>query len=198
MENMAAGDEWIRDGGRVCLDFVNTLRDRWSVPRETLREPADLVRWLHGSELLTAEAAERTPPSALFLARRLREAIDRALLTAAGGGLPLSDDIALINEVAAAAPRPTPRIEIAGDRLVSTSTTAPINDVFAGLGLITLDAVDLLVSADVRHVRVCGADRCGLRFLDRSPAHNRRWCSMARCGNRTKVKRHQTRSAAAT
>ncbi|MFF6787082.1 CGNR zinc finger domain-containing protein [Streptomyces sp. NPDC012510] len=39
-----------------------------------------------------------------------------------------------------------------------------------------------------------GADTCVLRFLDRSPAHNRRWCSMSRCGNRTKVRLHQARA----
>ncbi|WP_329896756.1 CGNR zinc finger domain-containing protein [Streptomyces sp. SP17KL33] len=36
-----------------------------------------------------------------------------------------------------------------------------------------------------RPVRVCGAHACALRFVDHSPARNRRWCSMSRCGNRT-------------
>jgi predicted RNA-binding Zn ribbon-like protein len=53
--------------------------------------------------------------------------------------------------------------------------------------------VELLLSDEIHRVRVCGADRCALRFVDRSPAHNRRWCSMARCGNRTKVRSHQLR-----
>ncbi|WP_443060085.1 CGNR zinc finger domain-containing protein [Streptomyces sp. NBC_00444] len=39
-----------------------------------------------------------------------------------------------------------------------------------------------------------GADRCALRFLDRSPARTRRWCAMSRCGNRTKVRLRQTRA----
>ncbi|WP_210570725.1 CGNR zinc finger domain-containing protein [Streptomyces sp. GESEQ-4] len=39
-----------------------------------------------------------------------------------------------------------------------------------------------------------GADRCATRFLDRSPAGNRHWCSMSRCGNRTRVRLHQTRA----
>ncbi|MFJ9151685.1 CGNR zinc finger domain-containing protein [Streptomyces sp. NPDC102270] len=30
--------------------------------------------------------------------------------------------------------------------------------------------------------------------MDRSPAHNRRWCCMSRCGNRTKVRLHQARA----
>ncbi|MEU0213180.1 CGNR zinc finger domain-containing protein, partial [Streptomyces canus] len=56
------------------------------------------------------------------------------------------------------------------------------------------DAVDLLLSSEIRRVRVCGADECALRFVDRSPARNRRWCSMSRCGNRTKVRLHQARA----
>ncbi|MFI9081446.1 CGNR zinc finger domain-containing protein [Streptomyces sioyaensis] len=35
---------------------------------------------------------------------------------------------------------------------------------------------------------------CGLRFLNRSPAHTRRWRSMSRCGNRAKVRLHQERA----
>ncbi|WP_225886448.1 CGNR zinc finger domain-containing protein [Streptomyces canus] len=50
-----------------------------------------------------------------------------------------------------------------------------------------------MLSAEIRRVRVCGADRCALRLLDRSPARNRRWCSMSRCGNRTEVRLHQPR-----
>ncbi|MFH8834731.1 CGNR zinc finger domain-containing protein [Streptomyces lincolnensis] len=46
----------------------------------------------------------------------------------------------------------------------------------------------------MRRVRVCGADECALRFVDRSPARNRRWCSMSRCANRTKVRLHQARA----
>ncbi|GAB2991873.1 hypothetical protein GCM10023080_067070 [Streptomyces pseudoechinosporeus] len=64
----------------------------------------------------------------------------------------------------------------------------------ASAAVVAHDAVDLLLSAEIRRVRVCGADRCALRFLDRSPARNRRWCSMSRCGNRTKVRLHQART----
>src|SRR5919106_1163022 len=53
-----------------------------------------------------------------------------------------------------------------------------------------------LVAADaVAQVRICAHQRCGLRFLDRSPAHNRQWCSMRRCGNRAKSSRHHARHA---
>ncbi|WP_106252702.1 CGNR zinc finger domain-containing protein [Nonomuraea fuscirosea] len=40
----------------------------------------------------------------------------------------------------------------------------------------------------------CASDRCGLRFVDRSQGGRRRWCSMTRCGNRTKAQRHHLRT----
>ncbi|MFI7632863.1 CGNR zinc finger domain-containing protein [Nonomuraea sp. NPDC049400] len=43
-------------------------------------------------------------------------------------------------------------------------------------------------------MRACGSGRCALRFVDRSQAGNRRWCSMSRCGNRTKARRHHLRT----
>ncbi|MFF7278100.1 CGNR zinc finger domain-containing protein [Streptomyces griseorubiginosus] len=79
-------------------------------------------------------------------------------------------------------------------RLEPAGTASVATDAPAALALLAQDAVDLLLSAEIRRVRVCGADHCALRFADRSPARNRRWCSMSRCGNRTKVRLHQARS----
>ncbi|GAA2855509.1 CGNR zinc finger domain-containing protein [Nonomuraea rubra] len=190
---MAANDAWIRDGGRVCLDFVNTLRDRWDVPRETLEEPEDLVRWLHGAGLVVPGARlPAQPGAALRSARLLREAIDRAVLGAAGGGLPALADVDTINEAVAAAPRPLLQLVIADGRLEQRAERLA-GDVVAGLGLVARDAAELLLSPEVGRVRVCGSDRCALRFVDRSQGGRRRWCSMSRCGNRTKVRRHQER-----
>ncbi|MGR6919043.1 CGNR zinc finger domain-containing protein [[Actinomadura] parvosata] len=189
---MTADDEWIRDGGRVCLDFVNTLRDRWAVPRETLQEPDDLLRWLRGAGLVTHDADPAA--AALAPARSLREAIDRAVLSVAGGGLPGAADVRTINEAVRAAPRPLLQLLVRDGRLEAASAPGLADDVAAGLGLVARDAAELLLSPEVRRVRVCGSDRCGLRFVDRSQAGRRRWCSMSRCGNRTKVRRHQRRA----
>ena len=44
---------WIRDGGRVCLDFAITLRSRWrTTPEETLRGPDHLMGRLRQAHLL--------------------------------------------------------------------------------------------------------------------------------------------------
>jgi predicted RNA-binding Zn ribbon-like protein len=44
---------------------------------------------------------------------------------------------------------------------------------------------DLVCHADFRYVRRC--EGCMLWFLDVSRGHQRRWCSMAVCGNRAKA-----------
>lgn len=47
----------------------------------------------------------------------------------------------------------------------------------------------LLADGDPRLVRQC--EGCTIIFYDRTKAHRRRWCSMALCGNREKVRRHR-------
>ncbi|MFL5994027.1 MAG: CGNR zinc finger domain-containing protein [Streptomyces sp.] len=192
---MATDNRWIWDGGRVCLDFANTLRSRWrTTPVETLREPDDLVGWLREAFLLAPGTTEPATAAVLTSARRLRESVDRAVLAVTEGRLPTSGDVTLLNRSAAAAPGSALQLVVNGDRLEPAGPTPFAADPALALALIAQDAVDLLLSAEIRRVRVCGADDCALRFLDRSPAHNRRWCSMSRCGNRTKVRLHQARA----
>ncbi|MET7353912.1 CGNR zinc finger domain-containing protein [Streptomyces mirabilis] len=192
---MATEDMWIWDGGRVCLDFTNTLRNRWrTTPEETLRNAGDLVLWLQEAGLLAPGTPDPAAAAVLASGRRLRETVDRAVLAVADGRLPSSGDVTVLNRAAAEAPRPALQIAVTDGRLEPAGTTNIATDPAAALALIAQDAVDLLLSAEIQRVRVCGADTCALRFLDRSPARNRRWCSMSRCGNRTKVRLHQARA----
>lgn len=55
------------------------------------------------------------------------------------------------------------------------------------------DYLDLL-DADPSRIRRCAHPSCVLHFYDTSPKANRRWCSMAGCGNRAKAARHYQRS----
>ncbi len=54
----------------------------------------------------------------------------------------------------------------------------------------------LLVEADPTLIRQCPG--CTIIFYDRTKAHRRRWCSMALCGNRAKVRRHRTSARSET
>ena len=54
-------------------------------------------------------------------------------------------------------------------------------------------ALELVTQGDRARLRQCDADDCGLWFYDTSRNGSRRWCSMARCGNRAKVAAHYRR-----
>jgi predicted RNA-binding Zn ribbon-like protein len=60
---------------------------------------------------------------------------------------------------------------------------------------IALDACDLLLSPSRSRIRVCEGAGCGWFFIDRSKAGRRRWCNMAVCGNRVKVRSYRERVA---
>jgi predicted RNA-binding Zn ribbon-like protein len=51
----------------------------------------------------------------------------------------------------------------------------------------------LAVRGRSTEIRKCANPRCVLYFLDSSRTRRRRWCSMAVCGNRTKVAAHARR-----
>jgi predicted RNA-binding Zn ribbon-like protein len=55
-------------------------------------------------------------------------------------------------------------------------------------------AAELMVTQERQRVGVCPG--CGWLFLDTSRSHNRRWCTMAVCGNRAKRRRHYRRERA--
>lgn len=178
--------DWVWDGGRLSIDLLNTVRDRAKTPRETLPTPSDLAAWLSEADLLTGA---RVDEQALGSARRLRAAIDTLAFPPERPEASAAEEaVAVVNAMAAEAPS-GPRLARDGDRLVAVP---PEPSVAAALARVALDAVDLLTGDEL--VRVCAAHDCGIRFADRSPARNRQWCSMRRCGNRTKARRHYTRS----
>lgn len=181
--------DWIWDGGRPCLDLVNTLRDRWNEPRELLVTPADLAEWAERSGLAAA-AGERVPepePALLEEARGLREAVDRLLIVAREGTSPEAADIATVNRWAVRAHEARPLLKDDGGVLRSADPAPGVERALAGAAA---DTIALVAAGETGSVRVCSHERCGLRFHDRSPGRNRRWCSMTRCGNRAKAARH--------
>jgi predicted RNA-binding Zn ribbon-like protein len=65
------------------------------------------------------------------------------------------------------------------------------------LAAIARSAAELVAEGPSTRLRRCANPCCGIFFYDTSRTHMRRWCSMALCGNRSKVaafaKRHQLR-----
>lgn len=189
---------WYWLGGRPALDLVNTRRERWRRDVDCLLSPADVAEWLVRAELLPARApAAPVPAAVLDEARALREAIDAGVRAAVSGDVPDPAAVTVIDDwLMHAGARPQLRLGPDGRTLV-LGERAPADSPRRALGMVALDAARMLGTPDERaRIRICGSETCSARFYDRSPAGRRRWCSMERCGNVEKARRHRARTAA--
>ena len=197
MTSDVTGKTLPRLGGRLCLDFVNTIDPRLKAPREEfLASYGALLAWAEFVGILTRAArsdlvvaGERHPRIAKQIHRRamaLREGLFALFSRGPGaqeGLQALNTEIRLTSAELHVEPE-GPAYALAWDAGSKV------------LGPIVRSAIELLTSSDVRRVRVCSGDGCGWLFLDSSRTHRRRWCSMAICGNRAKAKRSRVRSRA--
>jgi predicted RNA-binding Zn ribbon-like protein len=60
-------------------------------------------------------------------------------------------------------------------------------DIRALLATVARDGVDLFGGPLAQRIRECEGEGCALLFVDTSRSGERRWCSMAGCGNKAKV-----------
>jgi len=184
-------------GGRLCLDFANTVDDRpTSNPKSRLKGYADLLAFgvqtgvLSASEAREAAALETNRPRyAAALYRRavaLRERIFRIFsATAATSNPPLKDMLALNAVFRAANARAVVLPLGEGFRWVWQDKKNMTDGL---LWEIIRSAMLLLTSDDTKLVRQCAGDDCDWLFIDNSRSSNRRWCEMKTCGNRHKAR----------
>jgi predicted RNA-binding Zn ribbon-like protein len=168
--------------GRLCLDFVATVGERWRRSFERLIEPEDLARWMLETGML--RDAPRVSARQLAAARGLREAINRL---ARPGVEPRPGDREELNRWAARAPL-APQLETGGE--LGWVAARPAE---AMLATVARDAVELLSGPLAGRIRECGAPDCALLFVDASRPGRRRWCSTEACGNRTRTKAYRQR-----
>ena len=175
--------------GCISLSFAGTVGDRGSTPLERLDAPDALIDWLLAAGLLGRSVPapdQRTFTAAL----RLRENIASIAAAVVAGTKPAGADIAALNTVVrrwGSRPMLDPK---------TLTTREEIADpIAAALGRVARDAVELLGDRAARErLRACGLDSCGSIFLT-PVGRDRRWCSMARCGNRAKVAAFRERAA---
>ncbi|WP_278261414.1 ABATE domain-containing protein [Nocardia sp. AG03] len=167
--------------GRPCLDLVHTGGEGALAVWEIVHTAEDLGRWL-GVILeipdITAEDAD------LAAFRVLRTALSRGAFGRASGN-PLSpSDIETINN-AASEPPLIPRLA------ADLTTSYPAPTAAAALSTLARDAIDLFTGPLADRIRVCASENCGLLFVDASRPGRRKWCSMDRCGNLSKVAKYR-------
>ncbi len=173
--------ERFRSGaGRLCLDFVRTLRYR-GTPAETEELP-DAAAWGAWIDQL-GPFSSPVRPADVDDARSAREAIHE-LLT--GAVRPSSRQ--RLNRFAAL-PVPAPSLTSSGE--VRWQAEDPAS---AMLALLVRDALDLATSPEFARVRRCAGPACGALFLDTSRPGTRRWCSMEICGNQAKKSTYRAKA----
>jgi predicted RNA-binding Zn ribbon-like protein len=188
--------------GAVCLDFVNTLDDRFMPEKkELLKHYVDLARFAEDTGILPDRQVDRLMTKsmqypeeaqrALASATRLREAISEIFYALARKKpIPVAALAILNQEVKEAAQH---LVLVAGKRRFEWIFEEDSSDLFAPLWPIARDAAELLASERIEYVRACASKVCEWVFLDESKNHRRRWCDMTKCGNRAKVKRFYVR-----
>ena len=187
-----------RLAGHPALDFCNTFAG-WDDPAggDYLKTFDHLVVWTGAAGLIDDQdvarlrrKAAREPAAADSELRRavaLREALYRVVTE----GSPQSRAWSIVAAEAEAANAATALVPADGgavwrlpDRLGLALPVAAV----------ARSAADLLTSADLEWVGRCPGEVCGWLFLD--PTGRRRWCTMAVCGNRAKVRAFAERARA--
>jgi predicted RNA-binding Zn ribbon-like protein len=168
--------------GRLCLDFVATVGERWRRSFERLLTPEDLGRWIVESGMV--QTAPQVSRRQLTAARALREAINRL---ARPGIEPEPGDREELNRWAARSPL-APQLTEEND--LSWVAARPVEAILAS---IAGDAIDLLTGPLATRIRECGAPDCALLFVDASRPGRRRWCATEACGNRSRTKAYRQR-----
>jgi predicted RNA-binding Zn ribbon-like protein len=163
---------------------------------EAWHEPRQLAGWLAASPLALPRSLA-VGADDLRAARRAGGAF-RALLRAAAQGHPAPRaDVTAVNRLAARPPL-APRLTGTGRTRAgatggpSRRWVAPVT-VDQVLSTLARELIDLLAGEPGR-IRECAADDCEAVFVDTSRSGARRWCSMARCGNRRKVRAFRERA----
>lgn len=189
-------------GGRLCLDFVNTVSTRIEeLSREYLNAYGDLVAWGRHAGVLTHDAAQalyreaaccpQLGAAALERAILLREAIYRIFSAISENQEPAETDLVALNTWLH---KTLARLE-----LVPSGSGCDWNwvleedDLDRILYPVVRSASDLLTSGELEKVSRCAREGCDWLFVDSSKNHSRRWCSMQSCGSRVKARRYYRR-----
>jgi predicted RNA-binding Zn ribbon-like protein len=185
-------------GNHPAVDLCNTETD-WTgaTPHEYLESYAHFVVWSREVGLIDVGTAARSlaisshdrarADAVVSRAIDFRGALHRVLI----GSAATVDWQRIDTEVAANVPALHLQARAAPDSAALAAWSLSAEPVIAPLAAAVWAAAGLLTTARPGDVRACPGAACGWMFLD--PAGRRRWCSMAWCGNRAKVRRHAQR-----
>jgi predicted RNA-binding Zn ribbon-like protein len=182
------------DGGRLCLDFVNTIHDRYAADIEDyVQDPQRFMAWCERAGALFPDDGIRVPRAVQKRAALMSEVATlrdhlHALLAAR------IDDLTPPPEAVSGLDRWL-HLAWAGLSLGADGRLhwrADARDARLPLKRIALDTLDLLGGPSASRLRRCAnVTSCGWLFLDTSKNQRRRWCAMETCGTAEKMQRYR-------
>jgi predicted RNA-binding Zn ribbon-like protein len=190
------------NAGRLCLDFMNTLSDRFLPnPNEVLHTYDDLLIWGQRAHILDDDQAshlrkkaERKPDLATHVlaeTRHTRELLFRIFNAVTNEQAVPEEELQQFNILLA---QTLPHLCLVPQQAGFTWHWIDETErLELPLWQSIRDAAELLASPELAHVRMCASATCDWFFLDTSKNHSRRWCDMKVCGNRAKARRYYGR-----
>jgi predicted RNA-binding Zn ribbon-like protein len=190
-------------GGKLCLDFANTVEPRAAEPQhDYLHSYSDLVHWTrHASVLddaragrLLRKAAARPAEAEASFAKAitLREATYRVFAAIARDADPEADDLDVLTRAYGEALGHA-HLRPVSDQLAWTWEDDALDRAWWPLAR---DAVELAGEGPLERVKQCPPG-CAFLFFDATKNRIRRWCSMDECGGQEKAKRQTARRRSA-
>lgn len=177
------GDREAPESLRLVQELVNTLDIEAGT--DGLASPADLARFADDHGL----ARYRLGPADLADLRELREAL-RAACTAHTGTAVPPEAAASLERLLNAAPLAL-RLGSRGEAVLRPASGR------TGLPALTAQLAARIATAagegTWQRLKACEAHDCRWVYYDRSPAGRSRWCSMAVCGSRAKMRTYRAR-----
>lgn len=184
-DELTAEDQLQTLGGHPVLDLLHTVTRINEKSVDSLKNGNDVLEWIDRAGWpLTKGSTPSLPPRLLKTARALREEI-RALIEKRKAGKRMN--LETLNTFLRGAESHL-QLEPGSDRALTVARYWKEGTAEQVLGPLAEAAAELLAEGDFTLIRRCESKKCTLWFYDRTRGHRRRWCSMATCGNRSKVK----------
>jgi predicted RNA-binding Zn ribbon-like protein len=179
----------------ACLDLINTVELTDGIPEDHIPTADDVVGFLAGLHLAHEDDLRRQQrrdgDAWLERVRHARAALRELWDAQVEGRAPASHALATLNDLLDRGPRVELRATLAG---VEVAHRHPDDDPTGeALARAATPLVDAIAAGATDRFRICANDGCRWVFEDASRAGRRRWCDMATCGNRAKVRRFRSR-----
>lgn len=207
--DMNVTKNWKFIGGRLCLDFVNSVGGREElekkpypeniIVKDKLENFNDFAAWAKDIGMITESerryllnSPEKKVKEQTFKkAIELRESLFRLIYNVINQLNPDEETIQILNREYSIAIE-NRKLVYKNNKIEWQFSKDPLKPDYL-IWPIAESAVKLLSSDLLSRVKICSGDGCGWLFLDTSKNKSRQWCDMKDCGNLAKVRRFRER-----